>query len=274
LVQLFSAQPAASPFNWENIDADIINTGIEFSLNVVAVDTDDFEWKIGGNVAYNKNEVQNYAGFFDTGAINGQGLSGAFAQRIQGGQPLFAFYLRPFGGFDEDGNSIYPEGDVQQFVDASPLPDVVAGLSNDFKYKNFDMNIFFTGQFGQYVYSNTENAFFTAGALAGGRNVTRNVGHGEGSGNAPDVSTRFLQRADFVRLQNVTIGYNLNVKSKMFSSFRFYINGQNLFAITGYDGQDPEVSVNKEINGIPSAGIDYTAFPRARTFTFGVNARF
>jgi iron complex outermembrane receptor protein len=60
----------------------------------------------------------------------------------------------------------------------------------------------------------------------------------------------------------------------MFSSFRFYINGQNLFVITGYDGLDPEVSVNKQINGVPSAGIDYTAFPRARTFTFGVNARF
>lgn len=269
------AEPNVIPFRFENIDANIVNTGIEFSINVVAVDTDDFEWRVGGNVAYNDNLVKRMNTSFDTGVINGQGLTGAFAQRIAQGQPLYAFFLREFGGFDGTGNSIYPEGDVQQFVDASPLPIIVTGISNDFKYKNFDMNIFFTGQFGQYVYNNTQNAFFTAGALAGGRNVTTDViGNGEDRGNSPDVSTRFLQKADFLRLQNVTIGYNLNVKSKMFSSFRFYINGQNLFVITGYDGPDPEVSVNKQINGVPSAGIDYTAFPRARTFTFGVNARF
>lgn len=275
LIQVTSAQPAATPFFWTNLDADVVNTGFELSLNVVAVDTDDFEWRVGGNMAYNKNEVRNFSGLINTGAINGQGLTGAFAQRIAQGQPLFSFFLREFGGFDANGNSLYPSGDVQQFVNASPLPDVVAGLSNDFKYKNFDMNIFFTGQFGQYVYSNTQNAFFTAGALASGRNVTTDVvGNGEGRTNAPDVSTRFLQRADFIRLQNITIGYNLNVESKMFSSFRFYINGQNLFVITPYEGQDPEVSTNKAIDGVPSAGIDYTPYPRARTFTLGVNARF
>ncbi|MCU0444830.1 MAG: TonB-dependent receptor [Microscillaceae bacterium] len=267
--------PAGNAFVFRNIDADIINSGVELSLNVVAVDKADFRWNVGGNMAYNKNLVKRLDGSFDTGAINGQGLTGAFAQRIAAGQPLYAFFLRNFGGFDANGNSIYPEGDRQQFSGRSPLPKVTMGLSNDFRYKNFDMNIFFTGQFGQYIYSNTENAFFTAGALAGGRNViTKVVGNGEGLLNAPDVSTRFLQKGDFVRLQNVTLGYNMNLNNKIISSLRFYLNGQNLFVITKYDGQDPEVSVNKQINGIPSAGIDYTAYPRARTFTFGVNARF
>jgi iron complex outermembrane receptor protein len=272
-----TTQPAATDFFWDNLDADVINTGVEFSINVVAVDTDDFEWTVGGNVAYNKNEVRNDVGLLkiNTGAIDGQGLTGSFSQRIENGRSLFSFYMPEFAGFDDNGQSIYPNGQDPVFVNATPLPSVVAGLSNDFKYKNFDMNIFFTGQFGQYVYSNTDNAFFTAGSLGSGRNVTRNVvGNGESDSNPPTVSTRFLQKADFVRLQNVTIGYNLNVESKLFSSFRFYINGQNLFVLTPYDGQDPEVSTNKAINGVPSAGIDYTPYPRARTFTFGVNARF
>jgi iron complex outermembrane receptor protein len=125
------------------------------------------------------------------------------------------------------------------------------------------------------VYNNTANALFTAGALGNGRNVSADVpGSGESRLNAPDVSTRFLEKADFVRLQNITLGYNLALKSKMISSVRFYINGQNLFVISGYSGQDPEVSTNKAIDGVPSAGIDYSAYPRARTFTFGANIRF
>lgn len=270
-----NAQPSITPFSFRNVDANIVNSGVELALNVVAVDKGDFRWNIAANMAYNKNYVKELANIFDTGAINGQGLTGAFAQRIAQGQALYAYYLRPFGGFDANGVTIYPEGDAQQFVDKSPLPKVIMGLTNDFKYKNFDMNIFFSGQFGQYIYSNTENAFFTAGAIAGGRNVTTKVvGNGESLLNAPDVSTRFLQKGDFVRLQNVTLGYNWTLKDKMISSLRFYINGQNLFVITQYDGQDPEVSTNKQINGVPSAGIDYTAYPRARTFTMGLNVRF
>jgi TonB-dependent starch-binding outer membrane protein SusC len=275
LAFIINAQPATTPFTYRNVDADIINSGVELSLNVIAIDKTDFRWSVGGNMAYNRNLVKKIEGLFDTGGINGQGLTGAFAQRIAAGQPLYAYFLRSFGGFDSNGISIYPDGDRQQFVGKSPLPKVVMGLSNDLRYKNFDMNIFFSGQFGQYIYSNTENAFFTAGALAGGRNVTTKVvGNGESALNSPDVSTRFLQRGDFVRLQNVTLGYNVNLNNKMISSLRFFINGQNLFVITKYDGQDPEVNTNKQINNIPSAGIDYTAYPRARTFTVGLNARF
>jgi iron complex outermembrane receptor protein len=275
LIQVVSAQPAAQPFVWRNLDADVVNTGVELSLSVVALDGDKLKWTVGGNVSYNKNEVKNFAGLINTGRINGQGLTGAFAQRIAQGQPLFAFFLREFGGYDDNGISIYPSGDVQQFVNASPLPKVILGFTNDLKYGNFDLNIFFSGQFGQYVYNNTANALFTAGALGNGRNVSADVpGSGESRLNAPDVSTRFLEKADFVRLQNITLGYNLALKSKMISSVRFYINGQNLFVISGYSGQDPEVSTNKAIDGVPSAGIDYSAYPRARTFTFGANIRF
>ena len=139
-----------------------------------------------------------------------------------------------------------------------------------------DASIFFNGVFGNYIYSNTRNAFFTKGSFANGRNVTKDVvTSAEGPLNAPDVSTRFLEKGNFIRLQNLNLGYQIPLKStKNISSLRVFISGQNLMTFTKYSGQDPEVSTNKSINGIPSFGIDYTAYPRARTWTVGGNISF
>lgn len=273
LIQQVSAQPASQPFVWKNLDADVINKGVEFEVEVNAVNTEAFSWDVMANASYNKNMVENYNSILNTGEISGQGLSGAYAQRIANNQPLYAYYLRDFAGYDSEGLSIYNGGDVQQFTGDSPLPKVSAGLTNNLSYKNFDMSFFFTGQFGHKLYNNTANAFFTAGSLAIGRNVSEDVpGSGESPLNAPDVSTRFLESGSFVRLQNMTIGYNFPLESiKNISNIRLYINAQNLFVITDYSGQDPEVDTNKAIDNIPSAGIDYTPYPRARTFTVGLN---
>ena len=276
LFQVTSAQPAPNPFVWRNLDADVINQGVELVLNGVAVDKPNFDWNITANVAFNHNEVQNFGGLINTGAISGQGLTGAFAQRIAEGQPLFAYFLRDFGGYDNEGISVYPNGDFQEFTGESPLPNLNAGLTNSFRMGNFDLNIFFTGQFGHYIYNNTANAYFTAGSLANGRNVIRTVvGNGESNLNAPDVSTRFVEKGDFVRLQNVSLGYNVPLGSaSTVKTLRLYVTGQNLAVFTGYSGQDPEVNVNKAIDGVPSFGIDYTTYPRARTIVFGANVAF
>ena len=124
------------------------------------------------------------------------------------------------------------------------------------------------------IYSNTANAYFTAGALANGRNVTKDVvGNGEGKLNAPDVSSRFLEDGSFLRLQNLSLGYRLT-GIKNVSNLRLFVSAQNLFVITKYSGQDPEVNTNKSIDGVPSAGIDYTAYPRARTVMLGAKISF
>ncbi|MGB0864033.1 MAG: SusC/RagA family TonB-linked outer membrane protein, partial [Saprospiraceae bacterium] len=196
-----SAQPAAQPFVWENLDADVINQGVELSVNVVAVDNDNFSWNVNANAAYNQNVVRNFGGNVNTAVISGQGLTGAFAQRISNDQPLFAYYLRDFAGYNDAGVSEYNDGDFQQFLGKSPLPKWNLGLTNTFNVGNFDATIFFSSQLGQYVYNNTANAFFTAGALASGKNVTTDVPtNGESNLNAPDVSTRFLENASFLRL--------------------------------------------------------------------------
>ena len=230
----------------------------------------------GFNVAYNDNMVEDFDGQIQTGEINGNGLTGAYAQLLAGGQPLFSYYLREFGGFDSNGISIYPNGDVQEFVGKSALPKVNAGFSTSLSYKNWDLNAYLAGQFGFYVYNNNTNAFFTAGIINGGKNVTRDVlTNGESPANAPDVSTRFLEKGDFVRLQSASISYNVPLSGDgVFKSMKLSLIGQNLFLITDYSGLDPEVNVPKAQNNIPSQGIDYTSFPRPRTITFGFNVTF
>ena len=278
LIQVESAQPAPQPFTWFNIDAEVINQGVELSLNYLLVDGDDFTWDINTNIAYNDNEIQNYDGEdINTGQIRGQGLTGAFAQRISNGQPLYAYYLREFVGYDQSGNSLYGRGDDQNFLDGkSPLPIYNFGLSTNLTYKNFDLAIFLNGQFGHYLYNNSANAFFTAGSYKNGRNVTREtIFTGEGALNNPDVSTRFLEKGDFLRLQSLTFGYNVDIVSDSFlNSLRIYVNAQNLFVITDYTGLDPEANTNAGIDGVPSLGVDFTSFPRPRTFTIGLNASF
>ncbi len=275
LIQVTSAQPAPQPFTYTNLPANVVNKGIELTLNYKAIDKADVGLSFALNGAYNTNIVENFNGVVDTGAINGQGLSGAFAQRIANGQPLYAFFLRDFDGYDAQGIAKYKGGDFQKFLDKSPLPTINMGFTINARYKNFDFNTFFAGQFGQYVYNNSANAFFTAGSIGNGRNVTANVlTSGESNVNAPDVSTRFLESADFVRLQNLNIGYNFKLENMFIKKLRLSVGGQNLFVLTSYTGLDPEVNTNKSINDVPSAGIDYNAYPRARVFTFGLNATF
>jgi TonB-linked SusC/RagA family outer membrane protein len=276
----YSAQPAPNPFVYQNLPANIINRGVELGLNFDAVSTQQVRWNVAFNGAYNKNEVTNLNTFYNAGEINGQGLSGAYSQRIASGQPLYAFFVREFTGFDENGIAQYAGGDVQKFVGKSPLPKWTLGLNNTVNFGSFDFSIFFTGQLGQYVYSNTANAFFTAGSLANGRNTTKDVPTtAEDKLNAPDVSTRFLYNASFIRLQNASLGYNLKPNTGPFRALRLYLTGTNLAVFTKYPFQDPEVSVPKPVTlgstpPVAVAGIDYTTYPRARTFSLGLNATF
>lgn len=276
LLKQEAAQPSPQPFFFSNLDAEIINQGVEVSLAYDIIRQENASWNLGFNVSYNDNEVKNFDGLIPTGEINGNGLTGAYSQLLAGGRPLFSYYLREFGGFDADGFTIYPNGDVQQFVGKSALPKVNLGISTSASYKNWDFNAFLAGQYGFYIYNNTQNAYFTGGILAVGKNVTQNVvNSGESGANAADVSTRFLEKGDFLRLQNASLSYNVPLSGEgLFKTLRLSFIGQNLFVITDYSGIDPEVNVPKSLNNVPSLGIDYTAYPRPRTYTLGISATF
>jgi iron complex outermembrane receptor protein len=279
LFRVLSAQPAVQPFIFLNLpDSKVINEGLEVSLAYDFVETDDFYLGASVNVAYNDNIIDQLQGEFNAGTIRGQGLSNAFAQKLQEGQPLFSFFLREFEGFDADGQPI--QEDVQKFVGKSALPDFTGGFSLNARYKNWSLSTFLAGQFGHYIYNNTENAFFTAGSFNSARNVlAETLTNGEALTAAAEVSTRFLEKGDFIRMQNLTIGYDWPLaEDSFFDNLNLNLTGQNLFVITDYSGLDPEVSVTPGggdlLNGLPIFGIDYTSFPRPRTFTLGLNAKF
>lgn len=283
LLSIPSAQPAAQPFVFQNLPAKVINQGIELSLNYDILQGEDFGWTAGFNVAYNKNEIQDFDGQIKAGTIRGSGLTNAFSQQLESGQPLYSFYLRVFEGYDESGNPIFEGGiDNQQFLGKSALPDVTGGFSTSANYKNWDAAIYFNGQFGNYIYNNTANAFFTAGQIGSGNNVIQDVVNLAGIESPQaeaSVSTRFLEKGDFVRLQTASVGYNVPLSGEgAFKSMRLSLTGQNLFVITGYSGLDPEVSTvpatGDLLNGIPIAGVDYSSFPRPRIYSLGFNVTF
>jgi len=277
ILKLNAAQPAPNPFIFRNFDATVENQGWEVALNFDAIRSDNVNFSISGNVSRNKNEIQDFGGQIPAGTIRGQGLSQAFSQILAEGQPLFSYFVREFAGFDAEGQ---PIRDNQTFVGKSALPVWNSGFSLNLNVGDWDLSAYFAGQFGHYIYNNTKNAFFTAGAIANGRNVTTDVLTSGESGTAEAaVSERFLESGDFVRLQNVAIGYNVPVSSGgVFNRLRVYANAQNLFLITDYSGLDPEVSSSPAqgdlLNELPTAGIDYTSYVRPRTFTIGLNATF
>lgn len=296
LFRLPVTQPGPNAFFWQNLtDLEIVNTGVDVSVDYVAVDNDNLYFDIGLNGSFFKNELKdngnNFPNGIITGEINGQGLSGQRSQLLYGGQDLYAFYLPIFNGFDEDGfasyedidgdgefsgSSISTPGTGDRAFVGSPNPDFNLGLRLTANYKKVDASVFFNGVFGHQVFDNTALALFNRSALAGGNNVdSRVLSSGQVQGDAPIPSTRFLEDADFVRLANLTVGYTFNTDGlEWLSSLRAFVTGQNLFLITKYNGFDPEVNTNKSVDDVPSFGIDYASYPRSRTITAGISVVF
>ena len=289
LYRLPAAAPSNGIFQFGNFRGTILNKGIELALAYGFVQTQDSNLSVNFNIAYNKNELRDFTGFLFTGETNGSGISGRYLQRIETGRSLFSYYMAIFQGFDSNGLPTYRDVDGngvgdpffdRTFIGEDALPDVTTGLSIKYKIKNWDLAAYFQGQFGFSVYNNTANEFFTGGAINNARNVTKDLlqlNPLESGGASADLSTRFLEKGDFVRFQNAIVGYNVPLSSNSFlNALRLSVTGQNLFLITGYSGLDPEVTVDTGDfgTGIPSRGIDQAAFPNPRTITFGVNASF
>ncbi len=269
LLNLPSVQPATSPFVFQNIDGTIVNQGIELGLDYDIVATEDFNWNANFNISYNQNELTDYAGpDIQAGNLYGQGLTGTTSQILTNGRSLFTYNLRLVDeNFNVDTNPT--------ILDKSGLPTVISGFSTSARYKNWDASLYFSGQFGFYVYNNTANALFAAPQI-GSRNNLKSVVDNGVTLSATNPSTFFLEKGDFVRLQTASISYNVPLSGEgVLKSMRLSAIGQNLFLITDYSGIDPEVSTSDiPANGLPSASIDYLAYPRPRTYSLGVNVTF
>ena len=266
---------APSAFWWINLNGSVINKGWELSLNYKLVQGRKFSWDVNYNMTTVKNTIEGLPTPINTGGVSGQGLTGAFAQTLTNGAPIFSWSVPVFQGFDGNGNARYANGAANQLV-GTALPNFFAGLTNNFTYGNWNLSIFANAVTGFNVYNNTANALFLKGSLRNGRNVTREVGNGpENPFNPGSVSTRFLEKGDFIRIANINLSYAVNLKkTNVIKSLSLFASGQNLALFTKYSGIDPEVNVDKNINGIPSRGFDYTQYPRPRVFTFGANIGF
>jgi iron complex outermembrane receptor protein len=266
---------SAQAFWWVNLPGYVINQGLELGLNYRAIQGHKFSWDIGYNMTLIKNRIQEFNVTVNTGAVNGQGLSGAYAQTFANGYPLFTWKMPTFQGFDGNGNARYAAGGKDQ-LQGSALPTFLAGLTNSFTLGRWNASIFFNAVRGFYEYNNTANALFLKGSIKTAHNVNYAVANSpENPINPGSVSTRFLEKGDFVRLSNASIGYSFNMKkSKVIKSLTVTASGQNLALITKYSGLDPEVNIDHQLSGVPSRGFDYAGYPKPRTVTLGINVGF
>ncbi|SHL37595.1 iron complex outermembrane recepter protein [Flavobacterium xanthum] len=284
-----SSQPGPPAPRFVNLAGNLINKGVEVSLNYSVINTQDFTWDISGNASFLSNEVKNFPGFIATGALNGQGLSGAYAQVVTTNYPAYTYYLYEWRGYDADGMSIYADAagnDTglgtadKKLLDKQPLPKINVGFNTSLAYKGFDASASFYGAFGHYIYNNTTNANFAKSAFSGdpGKNITLEVATSpQSTADVSAPSTRYLEKGDFFRMGNLTVGYTFKgdvIERFKMKSARFFVNASNLFIITSYSGSDPEVDTDKSLNGVPSAGMEYLSYPREKSVAVGINVTF
>jgi TonB-linked SusC/RagA family outer membrane protein len=281
IVEFPISQPTAGGTVFKNMDGvqaqegTISNKGVEVSIGAAIIEKKDLVWNISANVTFVKNKFESPAlstipFFKNTGGLHGQGSSGAYAQVIADGQPIDVYYLQEFLGFDKTtGIATYGPGPV---FAGDPNPSTFLGFSTDVTWKKLSLGLNFHGNFGNLIFNNTAMSVLNISNIAGGRNIASGlVGNGENTANPITPSTRFLEKGDFVKLGNATIGYKLGDLGKFIRNANIYISGSNLFVISKYKGFDPEVNVDKTLNGIPSLGVDYIGYPSARTIIFGIN---
>ena len=277
LFPLAAPQPDVATTRWTNIDADIRNTGVEFSLNYQILAGTKLGWDASLNATFLKNEVRALSlQTVQTGTLFGQGLSGAFVQPITQGYPLYGFFLNQFQGYDDKGNT---KLSAEKSYAGSPFPTATWGLTNNFTFGSWNASIFINGQSGGYIYNNTANAVLNKASLKQGNNVTNytiSSTVGQSAGDAPTPSTFYLEKSDFIRVSNLTIGHTVKLPSNSFAkSLNISLTGQNLLLISSYTGLDPEITNSLATrNGVPSLGLDYIGYPKARVFTLGVSANF
>ncbi|GGF21773.1 SusC/RagA family TonB-linked outer membrane protein [Echinicola rosea] len=290
LLEVVPADPVEpTPTYWDNIEnMKIHNSGIELALDYASDRRGDFSYAIGGNVTLINNEVKDspYT-VLTTGAAQGAGQTGATINGYINGEPIGAFYMLEFDGITEDGVNRFKDtngdGEVldnDRAVVGSAIPKVIYGAHMNFNYKSFDLGLNFNGSAGSKVYNHTTMSLFTKAQLARSNNTTDFATQypEESFNNSNTVSTRFLENGSYFRLNNATLGYNLNSDriglGDAFQNIRISVTGQNLFVITDYSGFDPEVNTGSTSGGIQTFGIDRFTYPRARTYSINLNLTF
>lgn len=280
-VQMYLATKMPSPTAYQyvnNSDIDIVNKGFELSLNGVIISNKDWNWSVNGNFSKTDNKVENMTEIskIPTGYPSGPGITGTASQYIINNEPLGTFWGKTFLGFDSNGKSIFEtdeNGVVTEGVIGHALPDFTYNFGTTLGWKQLDLSLNFNGVYGNDIYNNLANVVSQMSKFASGWNTTPEaVASGESTSNVLDYSSRYIEDGSYLRLSNATLGYNFKLpKQNYISRLRVYVSGSNLLTFTKYSGYDPEVNATRVSNGVPAIGIGWTSYPKARTFTLGVN---
>jgi TonB-dependent starch-binding outer membrane protein SusC len=262
--------PPGSTVRWINLDGEIINKGFEVLINGSIIRKEKFTWDLTVNATFLKNNVSGVLTPVFTGDIGGSPV-----EIIQNGLPMGTFYTRIFLGLDKStGRSVY-EDDGNTFYDVGdPNPKTLLGISSTFRYKKFSLIANMNGSFGQDIYNATLMNLLNVGGIKGGNmvlSVYQDPVKESFANPSQSLSSRYIEKGSYLKMSNLTISYDIGDLAKTFKGTTVYITGQNLFLITKYSGFDPEVNIDRSINGIPSFGIDFTRYPSSRSIILGVN---
>ncbi len=274
LFQSTAIQPAPASIYFINLPANLINQGIEVSLGLTLIDKQDLTWDLGGYYAHNKNLLKNFTQNGTdikilTGQINGQGVSGTLGQVITNNYPVNEYYLKTFGGFDQNGNQII--GADPTFA-GNPNPTSSYGVNTTLNYKKLSLVINGGGDAGYLIYNNTATSVTNISGISNGRNIDKNAyNSSEKPTSAVGASSRFLEKGNYFKLRNATISYQVGNIGKYIKGFNAFITGNNLLVFTKFSGFDPEVNIDKSNNNYPSRSIEYIPYPTARTISVGIN---
>ena len=282
----FTPVPAgANLTNYLNANiGDLKNIGVEVELNAVAIQTQNWYWNIGANVAWNKNEItrltsddeaEGYYGV-DTGGYSG-GVGGT-CQVHQTGQPTNSFYVyqqiydangRPIEGLYVDRNEDGVVNEKDKYVYKKAAPDVTIGFNTQLSWKALTLAVSAHANIGNYVYDNVSSngellTDLWTNNFTNNRVVTAPQTNFRSSGQY--LSDYYVRNASFLKLDNITLSYRFNLGKACDRNLTLDVFGtvSNVATFTGYKGVDPEVY----------SGIDNNMYPRPRTYILGLKFNF
>lgn len=260
------------------------NTGVEFSINGDVIRNKDFSWNLGYNVTYNDNEITKLtAGERENYVVETGGISSGTGNNVQAhavGFPASSFYVyeqvydnsgKPIEGLFVDRNGDGKINDDDRYFFHNPVADVLMGLSSRLTYKHIDFSFTLRASLGNYVYNDVAarganigigGVWSTSGFFAN-KPISALETNFVGLTNYY-FSDYYVQNASFLRMDNITLGYNFTHLIPGLTNARLFFTVQNPFILTKYKGLDPEVW----------GGIDRDIYPRPMTSIMGLSLTF
>lgn len=274
-----SVPPYLYPYLFTNVGT-ISNRGVELTLNAQLMKRSNFQWNTTFTASHNKNVLDKITNdeftqsSYETAFIGG--TIGVWTQRIEEGKELGTFYGPVWLGVSDEGYDQFKNQNPIGEVDKSDWEDIgsanpiaMLGWSNTLTFKNFDFSFNFRAGIGGKVL-NTYRLYYESWQNIGLRNIVHtHYENPEFIGNIT-YSSKYVEDATFLKLDNLTVNYNFNIKSRYVSRLGMFASAQNVLWITGYKGIDPEVN----LAGL-EPGIDRLSYyPRTTSITLGLNATF